>query len=54
MKIFKRKILFFIDNAGSHSITDEPKKKIIHVEFEYFSQPLDMIIIDYFKALVRH
>ncbi len=37
MKIFKRQILFFIDNAGGHSITDEPKKKITHVELEYFS-----------------
>ena len=56
MKIFNRHILLLIDNAGGHNITEETKKKLTHVNLEYFDpnvtshiQPLDMGIIRSFK-----
>ena len=66
LKILNRHILLLIDNAGGHNITEDTKKKLTHVDLEYFDpnvtshiQPLDMGIIrsfkaHYRKALVRH
>ena len=54
IKVFKRQILFLINNAGIHSITDEPKKKFtLLFNLTILSQPLDMGIIVSFKALYR-